>query len=138
MTNSRDDAVVITGVGPVTSIGVGAEALWTSLVAGRSNVVKRAVPVDLGIQAELPIASMPAPDEVPGLGAHLAFLDTQDVGDYRDLAYALLAMELALSDAGLTYDREANRIGMIQAFEAPGVEATATRLFMMFQQPIGG
>lgn len=128
--------VVITGLGPVTSIGVGCDPLWSSLSAGRSNVTTRKLPVDVGRMAYLPVASMPPAADVPGLGPHLAFLAEQDCPGYRDLAYALLAVELALADAGLSEDREWRRIGAIQAFEAPGVEATVSQLFGMLSSPL--
>lgn len=129
------DDIVITGLGPVTPVGVGCEALWDALMNRRTAVVNRALPVDIGETVDLPIASMPQPNQVPGLDKHLALLAGQDLGQYRDLAYALLAAELAVADAGLTIDRSANRVGMVQAFEAPGVEVTVANLFGMFSGP---
>jgi 3-oxoacyl-(acyl-carrier-protein) synthase len=123
--------VVITGVGPVTPVGVGGDALWASLRAGRSQVASRELRYDVACTAELPIASMPPVEAVLGLAAHNEFLGSQEFGNHRDLAYALLAMELALEDAGIEYDRDQNRLGMVQAFEAPGVEATVCKLFQM-------
>ena len=134
--NSPENDVVITGVGPVTSIGIGAEALWSSLAAGRSNVGMRTLMVDLGLPVELPVASMPPEPQVAGLGRHLEFLAGQECAGYRDLAYALLAIELALADAKLEYDHGHNDIGMVQAFEAPGVERTVGRLFEMMSGPL--
>jgi len=134
--NSDSGNVVITGLGPVTSIGVGAEDFWTSLAAGRSNVHRRTLPVDLGRTAELPLASMPAPDQIPGLPADLAFLESEECGHYRDLGYAVLATELALADAGLEYDRDRNNIGAVQAFEAPGVERSVSALFELLSHPL--
>ncbi len=128
--------VVCTGLGPVTSIGIGREALWSSLAAGRSNVSIRSIPVDLTVAADLPLASMPQVGETPELEPHTAFLADQECASYRDLAYALLAVQLALDDAGLEYDRESNNIGLIQAFEAPGVEQTVTRLFELMKSPM--
>ncbi len=108
--NQQD--VVITGIGPVTSIGVGGDAVWDSLAAGRSRVAKRPVRIDVCAIEELPFASMPAHADVPGLDAHLKFLSEQDCPAYRDLAYTLLAIDLSLKDAGLSYDRTANNIAM--------------------------
>lgn len=127
--------VVITGVGPVTSIGVGAEALWAALLQGRQSVAPRGVPVDIARVEPIAIASMPDASAVLGLAPHVRFLAEQDCPGYRDLTYALLATELALADAGLTYDRSSNSIGAIQAFEAPGVEDTVGRVFGMFSTP---
>ena len=134
--NIETGRVVITGLGPVTSVGVGAEALWTALAAGRCRVQSRTLPVDLGRTAELPMASMPPNDQIPGLAEHLVFLQSQDCGRYRDLAYTLLATELALADAGIEYDRKQNDIGVIQAFEAPGVERAVRALFELLSSPL--
>lgn len=128
--------VVITGVGPVTSIGVGRDEFWTSVAQGRSNVELRTLRVDLAETIELPVASMPQAPDVPGLDSHLKFLASQDFAEYRDLGYALLAVELAIADAGLKYDRDSNTIGVIQAFEAPGVERTVGRLFEQLSGPM--
>lgn len=136
MSISNTTNVVITGVGPVTSIGVGADAFWTSLCQGESKVSMRALRTDLTQTIELPMASMPDASDVPGLEKHLGFLRSQDCEGYRDLAYALFATEQALADAGLEYDRDNNTIGVIQVFEAPGVERTAARLFEQLSKPM--
>ena len=73
------------------------------------------------------MAAMAPGTKIPQLETHNAFLATQDLEGYRDLAYALLSVELALADSGIEYDRDDNNIGAIQAFEAPGVERTVAR-----------
>ncbi len=128
--------VVITGIGPVSSIGVGCKAFWEALLAGRCGVQPTPLPVDVGRSVELPLASMPPASQVHGLEPHLDFLAGQGCGGCRDLAYSLLAVELALVDAGLAYDRRRNNIGAIQAFEAPGVERTVSRLFELMATPM--
>lgn len=133
--NSNLREVVVTGVGPVTGIGVGCEALWSSLIAGRSNAQPRSLAVNAGKTAVLPVVSMPPADSVPGLDIHMAASAEQGCEGYRDLGYALLAIELAIADAGLSYDRDQNTIGVIQAFEAPGVEPTVCRLFGLLAGP---
>jgi 3-oxoacyl-(acyl-carrier-protein) synthase len=127
--------VVVTGVGPVCAIGGGADAVWKALCEGRKSVSRRSVAVDAGRMAEVLVASMPADGAVPGLSRHLDFLAANECAFHRDLAYALLACELALSDAGLEYDRSNNRVGAVQAFEAPGVEGIVAGLFGMASAP---
>ncbi len=134
--NAAENEVVITGVGPVTSIGVGRDALWASLSTGKSNVQSRTLAVDLARTADLPVASMPEGSAIAGLGPHMSFLAAQDCGGYRDAGYALLAMELALADAGLELDPSRNTVGAIQAFEAPGVERAVGSLFGLFSMPM--
>lgn len=131
----RDDDVVITGLGPVTSIGVGAPALWSALMAGTANVRLVNLLVDAGQMVTLPVATMPPAEQVPGLDRHLAFLDEQQCSGHRDLAYSMLAVEWALRDADLEFDAQNNDVGAVQAFEAPGVENTVQRLFAMMSTP---
>jgi len=127
--------VVVTGVGPVSAVGVGADDLWTSLVAGRTAVQSRTLPVDVAREVSLPLAAIPSDPAPRGLQPHLDFLAEQECAGYRDLAYAMLAVELALHDAGLSYSRTGNDLGVIQVFEAPGVEATVTRIFKLAGTP---
>lgn len=129
-----DMEVVITGLGPVTSIGVGREDLWSALVNGKKNVAPRSLTVDLGKQVELPVASMD-PGRHDEFERHNAYLADQGCESMRDLAYSLSAIELALRDARFEFNRQDNQIGMIQAYEAPGVERTASRLFQLFSTP---
>ncbi len=127
--------VVVTGLGPVTSVGVGKDELWGSLVAGRQRVEQRELIVAPGQTADLPMASMPEDGEVQGMAPHLEFLEAQGCAGHRDLAYALLAVEMALADAGVEFDRQANDVGVIQAFEAPAVEHAVCRLFGLLDGP---
>ncbi|MCP4593698.1 MAG: hypothetical protein GY842_23425 [bacterium] len=132
--NSRE--VVVTGLGPVTSVGSGVGKLWAALAAERSNVVTRKLALGIGQFVDMPVAAMPYSGDVPGLDTHLRFLEEQDCSGHRDLGYALLAVELALADAGLEYDRNTNSIGAVQAFEAPGIERTVTNLLELFAGPM--
>ena len=134
--NGQIHEVVVTGLGPVTSVGVGCDAFWDSLVAGRCGAQPTPLPVDVGRSVELPLASMPPASRVPGLEAHLDFLAGQGGASCRDLGYALLAVELALADAGIEYDRDHNAVGVVQAFEAPGMEGTVGRLFELMATPM--
>ncbi len=127
-------AIVVTGVAPVSPLGVGAAAFWNGL-AGRCEAPSRTLPVDVGRMIELPIVSMPANADVPGAARFFDFLAEQECPGYRDLAYAMLAVQLALADAKLSYDPEHNNLGVIQVFEAPGVEATVRRLFELLSGP---
>ncbi len=128
--------VVITGLGPVTSIGIGAAALWEAMRAGRSNVVRRRLLVDVASAAQIPVAAMPQLSDVPGLDALASFLSGQGCEAYRDLGYSLLATQLALADAKLAYDRDHNTIGVVQAFEAPGIERAVSQLFEIISTPL--
>lgn len=129
--------VVISGVGPVTAIGVGQGDLWAALQNGTVGAAMRPLPVDVGRVIEVPVASMPPCADVPGLAPHLDYLSSQECDRHRDLAYSLLATELALADARLDYNRSNNNVGVIQAFEAPGVESTVVKLFELLRLAVG-
>lgn len=135
-TANGESHVVFTGVGPVTGIGVGRDTFRDALFAGQSGAAVTSLPLDVGQIVELPLVTMPAGANTPGLGPHLEYLAEQNCPGYRDLAYALLAVELALRDAGIEVDRQDNGIGVIQAFEAPGVEHTVARLLGMIAGPL--
>ncbi len=128
--------VVITGLGPVTSIGVGCDALWSSLQSSQKKIEMRELHVDVARTVTLPIAAMPGHEEVPGLNKHFSYLTQQECEGYRDLAYSLLAVELALDDAQLEIDPDQNDVGSVQVFEAPGVESAVSKLFQLMSMPL--
>ena len=119
--------VVITGLGPVTSIGIGVEPFWRAMLAGRTSVAPRQLHSDVGKADEFQVASMPP--ALPTIRPHHEFLERIDYVGYRDLAYAMAAIDIALEDAHLEYDRDDNTIGVVQAFEAPGMERTVATMF---------
>ena len=127
--------VVITGLGPVTALAVGVEPLWEALRTGRSRVETRTLQVDRDQTVELPMASLLDATNIPGLAAHADTLASQRCASCRDLGYALLAAKLALADAGLDYNRADNHVGVVQAFEAPGMERAVAALFELLATP---
>ncbi len=129
MTSRPTDSqrVVITGIGPVAHAGIGVGAFWESLLEPPRAPIERVLHVDLAKVETFHIASMPPGH--PAIDRHQPFLDANEFSGYRDLAYALAAIDLAIDDASLGYDREDNRIGVIQAFEAPGMERAIAEMF---------
>lgn len=97
--NASRNAVVVTGLGPVTAIGNGKDAVWDSVMAGRSGtrlvdypwIRERRFRCRVGAPATLP-----APEN---------FLCTESELKYFDPAtqFALAAANLALTDAGLSF-----------------------------------
>src|SRR5436190_9330268 len=85
--------VVITGLGPVTPVGIGIDDFWDGLLAGRSGVrrLSRIDPSDLPVQigGELP-------DFDPG--AHLGPKEIRRTD--RAVHFAIAAAKLAWADAG--------------------------------------
>jgi 3-oxoacyl-[acyl-carrier-protein] synthase II len=85
--------VVVTGIGPVTPIGIGVEEFWEGLVSGRNGIrtISRFDPADLPVKVA---------GEVDGFDP-TRFLDAKEVRRTdRFSHYALAAAQLAWDDAG--------------------------------------
>ena len=123
--------VVVTGIGPLVSIGMGKDKFWENLLAGKTNVVLQ--------------------DDWVGNEKWTSFyihkLEHFDVNDFRleksileeikiwkdgkedpDLFYLMAAVKLALEDSCLKYDKENNEIGLFVAHENPGLENFFTKV----------
>jgi len=90
--------VVVTGLGPVTPIGIGKDAFWDALVSGKSGVRRVDDLIDLsGIDVK--IGSI-----VEDFDA-LEYMDKRRARRIdRSTQFALVASKLALDDAGLSSD----------------------------------
>ena len=89
-----EERIVITGIGPVTPIGVGVDAFWTSLTQGRSGA--RRVPdlVDAGLKVQI---AADIPDFEPS--EYMEPKSARRMARFAQLAVA--ASRLAVEDAGL-------------------------------------
>ena len=108
--SGRDGRVVVTGLGVVSSIGIGVDAFWKNALAGRSGVT--ALPAFDGLPLEgyrSRVAGQVLDFDAGQLpeGVHPERLD-------RYAQFALLATKEALEDAGLRMPREnPHRVGVI-------------------------
>lgn len=97
---------VITGLGIVSSIGVGKDAVFDSLKNGRSGIVREEEFAAMGMRSQV---------------AGMVNIDFKEYIDRRDLrfmgdaaAYAYIAMKEAIADAGLQENEVSNeRTGLI-------------------------
>lgn len=117
--------VAITGLGPITALGIGVAALWKSVLEAKSNVSRQRVEVDSEGWVDFPVA------KIEGFGIDSCFetgdpirrhLEQHEVIEDRDLLYLLAAVKLALADSGLDYDRQDNEVGLVLTHENPGVD----------------
>ena len=91
----RERRVVVTGLGPVTPVGVGREAFWEAICEGRSGTRR--------------LAQLPDGFPVASLQSRIVAPVTEDLGEGplkegppdRRFSLGRQAMELALEDAGL-------------------------------------
>lgn len=117
--------VVITGLGPVSPIGVGAEAFHQAQLQGRS-----------GIRRITRFDPSPLPVQIAGeVDVDLeAFIDRREQRRLdRFVQLALVAAELALKDAGLEVDRlDPTRVGTLVGSGIGGMETweAQSRVFL--------
>ena len=97
--------VVITGLGAITPIGIGLDAVWSSLAEGRGGVHKLAafpvegLPNDIG--GEVPDFHEKTWPKIYALPKHLKELRKSLKYMARDIQLAVAAAEMAVADAGL-------------------------------------
>ncbi|MGQ9691972.1 MAG: beta-ketoacyl-ACP synthase II [Thermaceae bacterium] len=107
--------VVITGLGPVSPIGVGAEAFHQAQLQGKSGIrrITRFDPKDLPVQIAGEVEVDPE-----------AFIDKRELRRLdRFVQLALIAAELALRDAGLEVDGlDPRRVGTLVGSGIGGME----------------
>lgn len=97
---------VITGVGPVTPIGIGKEAFWRGLASGGSAVRRLTVFDPSAFRSQVAAEVQDFDPEAYFSGKELKRLD-------RFSQFALVAARLSLSDAGLTLESEdRSRVGI--------------------------
>ena len=111
--------VVVTGLGIVSSIGNNAEEVTASLKAGRSGIEASPEMVEHGFRSQI---------------AGTLKIDVAEHIDKRTLrfmgpgaAYAYIAMDQAIADAGLSEDQISNpRTGLIAGSGGPSTSAMKT------------
>jgi len=121
--------VMVTGVGPVTSIGIGRQAFWEGLRSGRSGVRRVEDRVDLqGIPVKIG-APIDGFDPLQYMDARRARrLD-------RTAQLALVAAGLALEDADIVCSELArDRVGVIAGTGIGGLETMGENLTVLKEQ----
>jgi len=121
----QDKRIVVTGIGPVTSIGVGKNELWEALLAGKTGLIQEEVKLDGDTIEKFFI------HKIENLNIDIFGLDKQILRDIEqwkgekgpiDLYYLMAAAKLALGDAGLNGVTERDNIGLILTHENPGLD----------------
>lgn len=101
--------IVITGIGPITSIGIGKDNLWDSLLQGKTNVKQDECRIDGELWDKYYLHKVDDFDihkfDIDE-GALDWVKDWKEGDENRDLFYLLACIKLALDDSGLTYDSQ--------------------------------
>lgn len=129
---AKNKRIVITGIGPLTSIGIGKDAVWAAIRKSKTGLAHK----DYYIEGE----------KIDGLYVHAiknftlanfgieesVLFDIEawkEKKDWPDLSYLLAAVKLALDDSKLKYDRDTNNVGLILTHENPGLDQFYMEVF---------
>lgn len=112
--------IVITGIGPLSSIGIGREELWKSVSQRKVNIGEGGYPLDDGDWErylfhkidKFDLSNFGIDDE-----SIEAIRQWKDGEEIIDLNYLLAAIKLALDDSGINYRSENNQISLVLSHE---------------------
>jgi 3-oxoacyl-[acyl-carrier-protein] synthase II len=131
----RQQRVVITGVGPISALGIGKEVLWNSICQGKTSLVRHDCHIDNEKWDSFLVHEV-KDFEISKFGIDVKILRDIEIwkGDQlnsdRDLEYLLAAVKLALDDSGFKYDSENNNIGLFITNEHPNFEPFCERIIL--------
>lgn len=113
--SNNERRVVVTGIGPVTSVGIGVEDFWNGLTSGRNGIgTITAFPID-----DLPVS---VAAEVKNFDP-AEYLGPKEIRrTSRFVLFAMAAAHHAWTDAGEPTIVDANRAGVILATGVGGIE----------------
>lgn len=123
MTDER--RVVITGIGPLASTGIGKDAFWDGILNKGTGLKFEEIKVDGEVWDKFYF------HKVEGFNINKFGIDEEIIEDIKawkkgredkDFFYLLAAVKLAIDDSGISYDREDNNIGLFLTVEHPGFE----------------
>lgn len=117
--------VVITGIGPLASAGIGKDAFWEGILKKRLGLKLKEVELDGELWDRFYFHEIDDFD-IGKFNIEQEIID--DINSWKkgkenkDLLYLLGAVKLAIDDSGISYDREDNNIGLFLTVEHPGFE----------------
>jgi len=123
--------VVVTGIGPLTSIGAGNDLFWNSLLAGKTNIKLEECKFDGELWEKFYVHRI---DDfnINNFGIDKDKLkhikEWKEGEEIIDLDYLLAATKLALDDSKLSYEEDENDIGCIVSHENLGLEPYVSKV----------
>ncbi|MBL7198323.1 MAG: hypothetical protein ISS47_09540 [Candidatus Omnitrophica bacterium] len=117
--------IVVTGLGALTSLGVGKDELWRNILQEKTNVRLEKKYLDDEIWESFFIHRVDNFDisnfgiDIESLREVRNWIEDEDL---IDLFYLLALVKLSLVDSKLEYNIKSNNIGLILTCEGPGVE----------------
>jgi 3-oxoacyl-[acyl-carrier-protein] synthase II len=121
---AKDKRIVVTGIGPLSSLGIGKEETWKNILKERINIKSLDNYIFGKYSSSFQIYKMD--DFVIGdFGLNSAILEDIKKWQYGeeviDLYYLLAAMKVALNDSKLQYE-DRRDVGIVLTHENPGIE----------------
>lgn len=121
---TKERRVVITGIGPLASTGIGKDAFWEGILNKRVGLKLEEVKIDGEIWDKFYLHKVQDFD-INKFGISQDLLDDLKIWkegeEITDLYFLIAAIKLALNDSNLKYDND-NNIGLILTHENPGLE----------------
>ena len=123
--------VVITGIGPIASTGIGKENFWQGILQKKTNLQREKCLLDGKLWEEFYLHKVDNFD-LSKFGIDKEKL--QDIKDWKegeeiiDLNYLIAAVKLALDDSKLDYNSDNNEISLVLAHENLGLMPLAFKL----------
>lgn len=133
--NNTKKRVVITGIGPISSLGIGNDETWENAIKANTGLVQERFP-DTGEIIDKYFLHKIKNFDIKNFGLDPLILES--IANWRksqiegDLSLFLATIQLALSDSELKYDLENNDIGLILTAESPGHGELFARLIDYF------
>jgi 3-oxoacyl-(acyl-carrier-protein) synthase len=121
---AQNNRVVITGIGPIASTGIGRDAFWQGMLDKRTGVGDKEIIINDEIWAKFPVHRIQGFDfsSFNLDKSALAYMDEwKEDAPPLDLCYLIAAVALALGDSGLPYEEEDNDIGLVLTHENMGL-----------------
>jgi 3-oxoacyl-[acyl-carrier-protein] synthase II len=118
--------VVVTGIGPISSLGMGCAGTWESIMGLRLNLVKEKYSMGgeeweefyLHKMRNFNINGFDLPKRNFEFIKELRTVKKEDT----DLYYLLAVVKLAIEDSGIKYNPNNNDMGLVATHENPGIE----------------
>ncbi|MDD5617935.1 MAG: beta-ketoacyl synthase N-terminal-like domain-containing protein [Candidatus Omnitrophica bacterium] len=124
MKKNKDKRIVITGIGPISSIGIGKNDFWNGILESKTNVELEKITVDDILWHEFYTSKIKHFD-VSNFGIDRDRLN--DIKEWKegeeivDLNYLIAAIKLALDDSNIDYAQKDNNIALVLAHENLGL-----------------
>jgi len=116
--------VVVTGIGPLASTGIGKDEFWKGVIEKRVGLSSREFNMDGELWEKFPVHSVTNFDFTKFHVDDLALAYMKDWKEEEppiDIYYLIAAIALSLEDSGIKYESENNDIGLVLTHENIGL-----------------